>query len=136
MAAQADTTRRDLAHLNARFKDIQMLDALQRGRQVAQDVARNARNVTGQQVAGLAGAGVSLDSGTGLAIQEETGFFSGLDIQRALNNAAREAWGLRVSGKLRRLEANLAFDAAQGNQSSSNLFGPGNGMSTGTGQNS
>ncbi|RKY19228.1 MAG: hypothetical protein DRQ55_11240 [Planctomycetota bacterium] len=115
-----------ITKLNRSLRDAQLLDALSLGAENVRDLRRRASLVVGQQLAGLAASGASVDSGSALEAQAESAYIGELDARRAMNNTARTAWGLRISGKVKHLEALLAIKAASsggGGGSVSSLYG-------------
>lgn len=98
--------------LNARFKDVQLLDLMAVGREAVRDRRREASLLVGRQRAALASQGIAIDSGTGLDVQAETEYVAELDNRRHLNNVARTAWGLLMSRKLGSLQGILAVQNA------------------------
>lgn len=95
------------AETNAMLDKARSEDAKYRG-----DVAVNAsrlktRQLEGQQRAGMAASGVSLESGSPLAILEGTEFMGERDAQVIRDNAAKEAWGYDVAAVNDRNNARL-----------------------------
>lgn len=58
---------------------------------------RNAQ-VLGAQRARLAASGIDLTEGSAASIPTDADYFGSIDEQTVRDNAAREAWGLRVQG--------------------------------------
>lgn len=85
-----------LAQQNARLLELQGEDAIIRGAAQASEIKRRSRYLKGTQRAGFAGQNVAVDTGTAVAIQNETDTLSDLDVLTAKNNAFREAWGYRT----------------------------------------
>jgi hypothetical protein len=87
--------------------------ALQQGESDASRVQMQGEAIKGQQVAGYAGQGVDVASGSAAQTVLDTAAITGLDREVARNNAQREAWGLQAQGTNLR---NAAKDAtAAGN---------------------
>lgn len=85
-----------VAENNARVQEMAAADALQRG-QVEEDAQRRrARQIMGAQRAAFAAQGGALTDQSTAAILGDTAAFGELDALTIRNNAAREAWGLRV----------------------------------------
>jgi hypothetical protein len=104
----------------ARIYDIQAGDALRRGEQDQLAIGAQARQVKGAQRAGLAAQGIAVDTGSAADVQAETEKLSAQDVQRAKNNAWREAWGYRVQANQTRMGAQMASEA--GNRAASNTL--------------
>lgn len=86
------------AHLetNARLADLAAEDAVGRGEQEASAISRAASELRGEQRAQYAAQGVELGSGSAALVQQETQFFSELDMITARSNAYQEAFGYKV----------------------------------------
>lgn len=83
---------------NARMADLQAEGAERRGQEDAKQIQRERARILGAQRASAAGQGVVVDAGSALAGQEETAYFSGMDLDTAAFNAFSEAWGHRAQG--------------------------------------
>lgn len=82
-------------------------DAKYRGEVAVQNARFKARQLEGQQRAGMAASGVNIDSGSPLAILEGTEVMSDRDSQIIRDNAAKEAWGYDVAAVNDRNNANF-----------------------------
>lgn len=96
-----------LAEQNARLKELQAEDAILRGKADAAEVKRRGRYVKGSQRAALAAQGVSVDTGSAAAVQNETDTMSGMDALTVQNNAFREAWGYRSEASNERFRGRM-----------------------------
>lgn len=83
---------------NARVSEWQAQDAIRRGDEEANRIAREARQLKGAQRVSLAAKGLDLNAGTAGELQDQTDFFSLADQGTARNNARREAWATRAQG--------------------------------------
>jgi hypothetical protein len=103
------------AQLNAEFAEIQAADAERRGEVAASRHGDQTRRLIGKQRASLAAQGISVDTGTPLDIQVESGRLGSEDAMTIRTNAFREALGFRsqaenykFAGKLARLSGDSA----------------------------
>lgn len=85
------------ADANAALDTAKSADAKYRGEVAVQNARFKARQLEGQQRAGLAASGVSLESGSPLAILEGTEVMGARDSQIIRDNALKEAWGYDVA---------------------------------------
>lgn len=104
-----------IARSNARIAKIQEADAIRRGEKRVSRLRGRQAQLTGTQIANLAGQGIDPFSGTGAAVIVESRFFGDLDILETRNNARLEAFGFRSQaltsegrGRFARLEAKTA----------------------------
>lgn len=81
---------------NAKTAEYAALDAQARGQQEADMHRARVRQALGAQRVSIAASGGALTDDTSLAILGDTAQFGELDALTIENNAAREAWGLRV----------------------------------------
>lgn len=86
----------DVAAANAKVAGWQAEDTIARGGEAAVQKQREAERMRGTQVARLASTGLDINSGTPLAILEDTMYFGQQDATMIRNNAARSAWGYDV----------------------------------------
>ena len=93
---------------NAGIGEAQAGDALARGRKDEHDFRVQGRGMIGTQRASLAAQGVTIDDGSALEIQADTGRQIELDALTIRNNAAREAWGFRVGAADSRNRGSIA----------------------------
>lgn len=82
---------------NQQLANAQAADALRRGAFQAGQVRQRGDQIIGQERTGYAASGVDENVGTAAAVQGETAARAELDAQTAQNNAARQAWGYKVS---------------------------------------
>lgn len=108
---------------NARFAQLQARDAERRGETSARQIGEAAQAALGTARAGFATQGV--DIGTGSAAETQAGIaaVSAQEQQRVLNDAWREAWGLRVQADDFRTRAGFARVAAEQEATSTLLTG-------------
>jgi hypothetical protein len=85
---------------NAQVAEMQAKDALTRGREAENTLARDTRGLLGTQRTILAASGVDVASGTARQIQDETETLGEYDRLIITNNAQREAWGYRTQGAM------------------------------------
>lgn len=106
--ASAAQARRN-KHIQGRMAE----DAINRGADDVQTYRTRVRQMLGTQRAGFAGQGIEVDSGSPLAVAQDTQAQAQLDENRIRLNAMREAWGYKQAGAQYRTQANLA--TTQGN---------------------
>lgn len=116
---QVDATRKagqaqvEMAQRNE-ATDRQRADLANRIGSVQEDRHRaQVRSMLGTQRANLAANGIDPDSGTALALQDETVGFGETDAMTIRYNAAREAWGFGVSANNERTQAAVARSATK-----------------------
>lgn len=95
--ALAAKQRADLQ--NQQLAEGQAADALARGAQQAGRIQMRGAQVLGSERAGYGASGVDSNVGSAAQVQGATAAMSSLDAQTAENNAARQAWGYRVSAQ-------------------------------------
>lgn len=103
----------DVERNNATIAGYQRDDAIARGGEEANRVQREAERMRGTQVARLASNGLDINSGTPLAILEDSVFFGQQDAATARGNAAREAWGYDVQRQNAMSTATMYSNAAK-----------------------
>jgi hypothetical protein len=81
---------------NAYFNKLKGEDAIKRGDAEAAQLERQTKQLIGSQRAGYAAQGIDIESGSALAVQQDTAVLSAEDQMTIKNNAWREAWGYRV----------------------------------------
>lgn len=81
---------------NSRLSEFFAADSLKRGDTEAEFVKKRGNQIVGAQRASFAAQGIEVDSGTAMAVQEETTKMAELDALTVKNNAWREAWGFKV----------------------------------------
>lgn len=107
-AVKSGETQKDAAEYNAEMERRKAQDALQRGSIEASAKKDRARKIASTQAEGIAMSGVSASSGTALALLTETAGLGELDALRSVNNAQREAWGLKAQSVLDEFQGNAA----------------------------
>ncbi len=119
----------------------QAQDAVQRGIEAKNQHERNAARIMGEQRSALAASGVTLDSGSPLAMLVESAEEAQHDSNTITQNAAREAWGYQVSANNAENEKSLVASSAKNTASQAwtkAAFGMGDsllgGIGTGMGQ--
>ena len=93
---------------------LQASDAIRRGSAGARAAEVRANQTVGAARAGLAGAGVQLNSGSAAQIQAQDAGMGELDAQLIRNNAAREAMGYTTNAALAALGAQQRAAAIRG----------------------
>lgn len=93
---------------SARIADLNAEDATERGNVNADRVAAKGVQVQGDQVAGLSGQGVDVNSGSPADLESDTGRLSTMDAMTVRNNAWREAWGYKTTAIDDRSQGQLA----------------------------
>jgi hypothetical protein len=107
-SVQSGKSQKDAAEYNAEMDRRRAQDALQRGANDAAAVKDRARRIASAQVEGAAMSGVAINSGTPLALLTETAGLGELDRLRTINNARREAWGLKAQSVLDEFQGSTA----------------------------
>jgi hypothetical protein len=93
---------------NAKMQELKAQDALQIGADEAAGKRDRARQIAASQAEGMAGAGLSINTGTPLSLLTETAGLGELDALTTLNNARREAWGYKGQSNLDRYQGKAA----------------------------
>lgn len=110
MGAAGSFQESKLYGANAKMAGMAAQHERARGQEEARRIREMTRQVVGAQRAGMAGQGVSVDSGSALALQEETAYQGEMDVNTALHNAALSAWGYEQEA------ANMSFAAKMAKQ--------------------
>jgi hypothetical protein len=99
MKAQSDQTAAKVAadQANQQLALERAGDAMQRGSFEAMRARFQGGAVVGNERAGFGASGVDTNSGSAATVQAQSSAMSSLNAQTILNNAAREAWGHKVS---------------------------------------
>ena len=97
-----------IANANANTLDIAATDAEQRARADAEILRQQVGQTIGQQRAGLSAANVDISRGSAANLSADTMGAGELELARTLNNAAREAYGLRTQAAMTRYEGSMA----------------------------
>ncbi len=122
--------QQQIAESNARSLETMAGDSLERGKQASSLVRQKAKSLKGSQRAGYAGQGVDVNSGTALAVQDETFTMGELDALTVKNNAWREAWGYKVEAQQTRAGGRFGSIANRNAASNTLLTGGLGGLST------
>lgn len=88
---------RSIALVNQQLAEYQAKDALARGDEAAAQAGKKISQVKGAQKAALAGQGIDINFGSAADIQADTELLGALDLLHIKNNAAREAFGYKMS---------------------------------------
>lgn len=122
-AYQAGENAEDVADYNAEMQRRTADDALQRGALEAADKRQQTRQLIARQHAVQAASGFDTSQGTALDIMTETAGMGELDALKILNNAQRQASGLKASADLEIYKGNAASNAGKMNAAGSALSG-------------
>jgi hypothetical protein len=98
---------------NRRYAEAQANDATARGAEEARRARLATRMLIGSQRARMAANNVRVDSGTPLAIQQDTRMLGEMDVGIILENARREADGYRNQGENYGIQAALTRRAGE-----------------------
>lgn len=121
-AAQAGEEDAQAAEQNARNAGLLASDAIQRGEQEGGRIRMMASRMIGEQKVAFAASGVDSSTGSARELQGDTRMMSELDALTARNNAAREAYGLRLQGQQYRDQARRSRQRG-GNQAAGTILG-------------
>lgn len=111
-AYQQARTNKAIAKNNQEVANFAADDAQRRGETKAMESQRKARQVASAQRAAYAARGLDMSVGTPADVIEQTDFFGQADAATARDNAAKEAWGLKMQGRGFGIQAS----AANGNE--------------------
>lgn len=125
-AVKSGETQEDAAEYNAEIQRNQAKEALQRGAIEAATKKDRARQVAASQAEAAGIGGIGINSGTSLALLTETAGLGELDALRSVNNARREAWGLKAQSELDLFQGRAAGRAGVLNAGGTLLSGAGN----------
>ena len=117
------------ANQNARIAEAQSTDAIARGGKEELSHRRKMSALQGEQRAQLAASGVSVDTGSALAMQDASMSEGEHDAAAIRFNAAREAWGHNVQATNYRNQASAA-KAAGRNALTGSIIGAGTSLLT------
>lgn len=115
----------DIADYNAKMDKRAADDAIERGAIDAADKRQQTRQLIARQHAVQAASGFNTSQGTAGLIMEETAGMGELDALKILNNAQRQASGLKAQGDLETYKGNAASRAGTLNAAGSVLQGAG-----------
>lgn len=115
-SAKAGRKAKRIGAFNAGVAEQQAADALILGREAEDQLRSGTRKLMGQQRAGFAAQGVSLNDvdSSAVDVEEDTIKQRDRDIERIRLNAAREAWGYRVQAMNYRMGGSAQFNQRQG----------------------
>lgn len=105
---RAGDVQKQLNDYNASIADFKAQDAVDQGWVAAQRRLQDTRQVIGSQRASLAHQGVDINQGSAADTQANAAYLGHLDAATIQNNAAREAWGYKVSAVNDRMAATYA----------------------------
>lgn len=108
-----------VARQNAQLSDMAAADAERRGGIEAANAELKGTQIQGKQAAAFGASGVT-QAGSPSDVMADTSYFTDINVQTAMNNAAREAWGYRVKGRQFGDQAKQAF--AQGEYGAASSF--------------
>lgn len=94
----------DVANQNARQNEQAANDAINRGNAEAEKQRSRARQLAGSQAATMSASGLDLSSSGALDMFGDTAAMGELDALTLVNNASREAYGLRMQAANDRLQ--------------------------------
>jgi hypothetical protein len=97
-----------VARNNATMAEYAAQDAEARGEKEAMDARRKGEALKSTQRTAFASKGLDLTYGTTAAIQDQTDFFTQVDVDTTRNNAAKEAWARRAQSQNYQAEAKAA----------------------------
>lgn len=100
-----------VAEQNADIADAAAKDAMQRGTIKAAQAQQRGTQVEGKQAAAYGASGVT-SAGSPMDVMRDTSYFTDIDATTAMNNAAREAWGLRTKAAQFRQQASNDVEGA------------------------
>lgn len=106
-AKEASDSQADLSDWNAQVADLQATDAIARGAQQESRFRASVRTMIGSQRAGLAASNVDVGFGSAVDVQADAAYLGELDALTIRTNAAREAWGYKVSAEDLRKRAEI-----------------------------
>lgn len=108
---------------NAQVAEWQASDAITRGQRAEQTQRLKAAQLKGTQRAALAARGVAIDSGSPLAILQDTDYMGEVDALTIRDNAEREAWGYRTQARNYANDASMLSARAAAESPSGAAFG-------------
>lgn len=97
-----------IAKANANNLDLSAKDAEQRARLDGEIIRQQIGQTIGQQRAGFSAANVDISRGSASNLVVDTAGAGELELMRTLNNAAREAYGLRTQAAITRQQGKYA----------------------------
>lgn len=118
-AVAAGENAEETADFNAEMQKRTADDALQRGSIDAADKRQETRQMIARQHAAQAASGFDTTQGTAGLIMDETAGMGELDALKILNNAQRQASGLKASAELEMFKGNAASSAGKMNAAGS-----------------
>lgn len=106
-------TNANILDYNARVLELQMEDAILRGRERETVFRRQVKGDIGAQRAAYAAQGIEVDSGSALDVQADTAYQGEVDALTIRSNAAREAWGFKVESESTRATAKAVRESGK-----------------------
>lgn len=97
LSQEAAESSAELADFNAQVADIQAGDAILRGVEEEGRFRTVVRGAIGAQRAGFAAANIDVGFGSAVDVQADSAMLGELDALTIRTNAAREAWGYKVT---------------------------------------
>lgn len=94
---QAGNAQADVLRQNAKMDERAARDAIDRGDEAAAAHYREVSQLKGQQMAAMSANGIDVTFGSAAQLQADTAMLANQDASIILDNAAREAEGLRIS---------------------------------------
>lgn len=103
----AISKERQVARIESQVLSVQQRQAARRSVEEVKRIRASGGLVAGEQVAGFAGAGVDVSSGSAAELQADTARLVAIDTLTARNNAALEAWQYRTQREMLRFGLNM-----------------------------
>lgn len=107
-AREAADSQARLQDYNAKVADLQAADAVARGAEDESRFRTTVRTAIGTQRAGFAASNIDVGFGSAVDVQADAAYLGELDALAIRNNAARQAWGFKVSAEDLRMRADIA----------------------------
>ena len=115
--------QKQVADSNAAVLDAQADDALDRGEKKSSQTMKNKLKVQAAQRAGTAAGGVDINSGSAMALTQETEYLAQEDVNQIKANAWQEMWGYRAQASDMRFQGSFAEATARQNAALTLLTG-------------
>jgi len=106
--AAAGKANQKIAEQNAKIGRLQAADVIRRGEEETSLIRKQSQLIKGEQTAAFAGQGITLDSDIVEAISINTDLEIENEVATVRNNAAKQAWGLRVGAKQDSFQGQIA----------------------------
>lgn len=117
---------RNLSAYNAKVREYQATDTMDRAAVEEQKQREKARQFAGSQRASMGASGVLADTGSFGDVLAQTASMGERDALTIRNNAMRAAWGYRTQGEAEQFEGEARARAYEGRAVGSLLSGAGN----------